>query len=266
LPTWTEQGDLLFVVHAGHGEFPKIVLTPGDVQEMIELTAKAFNLADIYQLPVIVISDMYLSESHQSLSRQKLNDFIASYQIKRGKTVSQPSETKYLRYGITDDGVSERLIPGAKNYFYQANSYEHLEDSHTTEDGNERKKQVEKRDRKWKTYLQNDFALPNTYGDLDTARNIMVSWGSTKGVLLEAQKLLKNTAIIHFNHVYPLDRNKIAPLLNKQGKRYILVENNFYGQFGKLLLAETGIEIKEKLLKYDGRQFKVKEITDKVSI
>ena len=254
MPTWTEQGDLLFTVHSGHGEFPKIVLAPGDMEEMIELTAKAYNLADIYQLPVIVMSDMLLSESHKTVSKKFVDSLIETYKVNRGKTIDKGQN--YLRYKITEDGISPRLIPGASGSFYQANSYEHLEDGHTTEESEPRMQQVDKRARKWLTYLKNDFQLPKIYGDIDKADIVFVCWGSTKGVMIEAQKILlkngKASAFIHFNHLYPLDKEKIKTLLSKN-KKYVLVENNSWGQLGKLLLQETGVDIEEKILRYDGR-------------
>lgn len=268
MPTWTEQGDLLFSVYSGHGEFPKIVLSPGDNEEMIELAAKAYNLADVYQMPVIVMSDMYLSESHKSVTKKFVDDFIANYKVNRGKLfgqdqISKIKDKKYLRYKIEDDGISDRLIPGTPGYFYQANSYEHVEDGHTTEEAQPRIDQVDKRARKWVTYLKNDFTTPKIYGDFDKSETIFVSWGSTKGIVLQAQKLLKakgtDSAFIHFNHIYPLDREKILNLF-KQNKKYVLVENNSWGQFGKLLTTETGIEIKEKILRYDGRPITPEEI------
>ncbi len=268
MPTWTEQGDLLFAVHAGHGEFPKIVLSPGDVEEMLELTTKAFNLTDIYQTPVIVMSDMLLSESHKSITKHFIDTLSSHYQVTRGKTVTVTSETKYLRYKLSDDGISERLIPGAKGHFYQSNSYEHVEDGHTTEDALARRQQVEKRNKKNQTYLMKDFAKPKVYGDIETANTVFVSWGSNKGPILEAQKILqengKTSAYIHFTHIYPMDREQVTPFLT-MNKKYILVENNSHGQFGKLLLMETGIEIKDKLLKYDGRPFWPEEIVEKVT-
>lgn len=270
MPTWTEQGDLLFAVHAGHGEFPKMVFAPGDVEEMLELTTKAFNIADIYQTPVIVMSDMLLCESHKSLAKKFVVNLITNYKVNRGKTVSTVDKTnKYLRYQLSDDGISSRLIPGAKGHFYQSNSYEHVEDGHTTEDAVSRKQQVEKRNKKWETYLVNDFQPPRIFGDAAAAQTIFVSWGSNKGPILEAQKMLKlngkETAYMHFTHLYPLDRKVITEFFKDIGKRYILIENNSQGQFGKLLLMETGIEIKEKLLKYDGRPFLPEEIAQKVS-
>lgn len=261
MPTWTEQGDLLFAVFSGHGEFPKIVLAAGDNEEMIELTAKAYNLADIYQMPVIVMSDMYLSESHKSVSKKFVDEFIANYKVNRGKLFDEKS--KYLRYKITEDGISPRLIPGTPGYFYQANSYEHIEDGHTTEEAQPRIDQVDKRARKWATYLKNNFSMPKVYGEIDKSKTVFVSWGSTKGIVLQAQKLLKakgvNSAFIHFNHIYPLDIEKIKVLF-KENKEYILIENNSWGQFGKLLTMETGIEIKNKVLRYDGRPITAEEV------
>jgi 2-oxoglutarate ferredoxin oxidoreductase subunit alpha len=264
MPTWTEQGDLLFAVHSGHGEFPKVVLAPGTVEEMVEMTTHAFNLADIYQMPVIVLSDMYLSEGHKSMSKQFVTDLVSKYKVDRGAFVetlavdpeAQGKTKSFLRYKVTEDGISPRLVPGVPGYFYQANSYEHLEDGHTTEDAAPRIAQVDKRARKWSTYLARDFRTPKVYGDMDSAETVFVSWGSNKGAILEAQRQLteqgKKTAFIHFTYMYPLDRQKVTDMF-KPSKRYVLVENNSTGQFGKLLLAETAIELKEKILRYDGR-------------
>ncbi len=272
MPTWSEQGDLLFAVHAGHGEFPKIVLSPGDQEEMLQITMEAYNLADIYQTPVIILSDMFLSESHKSVEREFVEELIRNYQIDRGKIINKDhlenvGNQKYLRYQVTKDGISPRLIPGTPGYFYQANSYEHLEDSHTTEEAAPRKEQVEKRNRKITTYLKNHFHSPKIYQDLQKAEIVFVSWGSNKGAVLEAQKLLLKkgilTALIHFSYLYPLAKEKITSFF-VPGKRYILVENNSWGQFGKLLLQEVGIELNEKILKYNGRPIWPEEIVDYV--
>lgn len=281
MPTWTEQGDLLFACFSGHGEFPKIVLAPGDQEEMIDLTGKAFNLADIYQLPVIIMSDMYLSEGHKSVIKKFIDDFIRNYKVNRGKLIEKISQitnyklqinfksqiTNYKRYKITEDGISERLIPGLPGYFYQANSYEHLEDGHTTEDSKPRIDQVDKRNKKWQTYFNNDFQLPKYYGSFE-AEIIFVSWGSNKGVILEAQKRLLakkiNTGFWHFNHIYPLDKKRVKNLFKKD-KKYILLENNSWGQFGKLLAMETGVEIENKILKYDGRPLTVEYILERLA-
>ena len=272
MPTWTEQGDLLFAVFSGHGEFPKIVLAPGDQKEMIELTLKAFNLADIYQTLVIVVSDMYLSEGHKSVERDWVDKIVREYQIRRGKiNLSQKENPQkleiFLRYKITEDGISEKILPGTAGYFYQENSYEHLEDGHTTEEAKPRKDQVEKRLRKWQTYLKNDFQLPKFYGN-EKAEIVFISWGSTKGIVLEAQKRLKEkgieTGFYHFNHIYPLDKEKVSQLLKKDNERYLLVENNALGQFGKILAMETELDFEEKILRYDGRPITVEQILEKI--
>lgn len=275
MPTWTEQGDLLFAVHAGHGEFPKIVLAPGTVEEMYTLTAKAFDLADIYQTPVIIIADKLLCESHQSISELKFKLFSQSYKVNRGKIVSdvkgQKSNVngaKYLRYELTDDGISPMLIPGAAGIYYQSNSYEHLEDGHTTEEAKPRIDQVDKRNRKMITYMKNHFQLPEIIGDIDKSEIVLVSWGGNKGPIIEAIKLLKGqgkeTSYIHFTHVYPIDEVAVKGLFTND-KRYILIENNSHAQFGRLLRQETGVEIKEKLLKYDGRPIWPEEILNYVN-
>jgi len=259
MPTWTEQGDLLFAVHAGHGEFPKIVLTPGDVDEMIRLTAEAFDLADIYQTPVIVMSDMFLSESHSAVSSANVNRLFSSLKINRGKTVSNPTDRPYLRYKVTDDGISERLIPGAKGHFYQANSYEHEEDGHTSETAQDRMAQVEKRNRKQKTYLANHFKMPTIYGDISAASAVLVCCGSLKGVCLEVMTQRKDTAVIHFTHIHPLDEKRLKVLFGDSNK-FIIVEQNSTSQLGLLLRQQTGIHIEKSILRYDGRPMTTSEI------
>ena len=268
MPTWTEQGDLLFTVFSGHGEFPKIVLAPGDMEEMVTLSAEAFNLADMYQTPVIVMSDMYLSESHANIKESFVADFIKNYQVKKGKTLTEPNTKPYLRYLDAPDGVSPRLNPGSEGTYYQANSYEHLEDGHTSESGEERIKQVNKRARKIQTYVVNDFKPPIIFGNLNEADVVFVSWGSNKGVILDARKKIDRqikTAYIHFTHIYPLNKDTLTPLLKKE-KRYILIENNSEAQFGKLLQMELGIVIPEKILRYDGRAISQKDIINKVKL
>ncbi|OGK62294.1 hypothetical protein A2334_02295 [Candidatus Roizmanbacteria bacterium RIFOXYB2_FULL_38_10] len=267
MPTWTEQGDLLFAVHAGHGEFPKIVLAPGSIDEMFKLTLKAYDLADIYQTPVIVLSDMLLSESHRSLSKDLVETQIKEYKPNRGKLIEKPDKEPYLRYKMTEDGVSARLIPGFEGSYYQSNSYEHLEDGHTTEESIERINQVDKRSQKIQTYFESHFVGPTIIGDIEKAEVIFVTWGSTKGATLRAQQELdkkgKNTAQLHFTHVFPLSEKIVAPYLTKK-KRYILVENNSHGQFGKLLRQEIGVSIMEKVLRYDGRPITSEEIVQSV--
>jgi 2-oxoglutarate ferredoxin oxidoreductase subunit alpha len=276
MPTWTEQGDLLFAVHAGHGEFGKIVLAPGDPEEMLYLSMKAFELADIYQIPVIVVGDKLLCESYKDISYEMVQERLKTFIPNRGKIVRKTSESPYLRYKVTEDGISEMLIPGQADAFYQANSYEHVEDSHTSEDAQVRIDQVDKRQRKIDGYMNNPskyiddptwksphFAEPVLYGDPE-ASVVFVSWGGTKGIIRDAQKLLldqyqQRTAFLHFTHVFPLNEAVVQSFFHPD-KRYILIENNAHGQFGQLLRMHTGIDLKEKILKYDGRPFWPEEI------
>lgn len=232
MPTWTEQGDLQFIIRSGHGEFPKIVLAPGDVSEAFELTVEAFNLAEIYKTPVFVVSDKYLAESHKSLERSKLK-------ADRSPKLSRRSP--------------------------KANSYEHLDDGHTTESSEERIKQVDKRNQKTETYLKNHFQGPRLYGS-QRADVTLVGWGSTKGPVLQAISNLESPTFsyLHFNRVWPLNSDLVGAELGKY-KKLVLVENNSTGQLGQLLRQETGIEIKDKLLKYDGRPFYPEEVLKHVS-
>lgn len=265
MPTWTEQGDLLFVVHSGHGEFPKIVLAPGDVEETFKLTVKAFNLADKYQTPVFIMGDKYLQESHQSVDKAKIEGF--KFVVDRGKLLSREELLKlkeFKRYLVTDDGISPRANPGLTGSLHQANSYEHNEDGHTTEDALERTRQVEKRNRKNDTYLAEDFQIPVLYGDKN-APLTLISWGSMKGPVLQAMKSgSAKYNYLHFNHLFPLDKSRIRTLL-RSFKKMLLVENNSTAQLGQLLTASTGVEFSDNLLKYSGRPIYPEEIIEKVN-
>ena len=267
MPTWTEQGDLHFCVHAGHGEFPKMVFAAGDIGEMLELTLKAFDMADIYQTPVILMSDKLLSESHESIEKAHVDKLFAEYQPNRGKLTKDTWQEPYLRYKVKEDGISERLIPGQKGKFYQSNSYEHAENSHTSETAEDKLAQTNKRRRKHDLYLKTHFEAPKIYGNQEDAELVFVSWGGNKGAIMEAIAQLAHEGIkaayMHFTHLYPMDESKVQPLF-LEGKRYIDIENNSEGQFARLLRAETGITIKEKFLRYDGRPFLPEDIVNYV--
>ncbi|MBI4991051.1 2-oxoacid:acceptor oxidoreductase subunit alpha, partial [Candidatus Gottesmanbacteria bacterium] len=264
MPTWTEQGDLLFILHAGHGEFPKILLAPGDMDEAYKLTIEAFNLADKYQTPVFIMADKYLLEGHQSIEKFKIQS--SKFKIDRGKLLTQEELLKisnYKRYQITDDGISPRAIPGMKGSLHQANSYEHVEDGHTTEDAAERIKQVDKRNRKAATYLRDDAKLPQLYGKSDMPLTV-ISWGSMKGPVLAAMEDFPDRFnFLHFSHIWPLPKEKLTQTL-KSLKNTLLVENNSTGQLGQIINMVTGVEIKNKLLKYSGRPIYPEEVLEKV--
>lgn len=265
MPTWTEQGDLLFVLHSGHGEFPKIILAPGDVEEAHRLTKDAFNFAEIYQTPVFILGDKYIQEGHQSIEESKIKNYEIA--INRGKLLSQEELdkiTNYKRYQLTDDGISPRALPGMRGSLHQSNSYEHLEDGHTTEDADERIKQVDKRNKKTDTFLLNHGRLPVLLGSSD-APLTLVSWGSMKGPILQAMKDTNyKFNYLHFSYMWPLDKEKLTKVLTSL-KTTLLVENNSTAQLGSLISMVTGIQIKNKLLKYSGRPIYPEEIIEKVN-
>lgn len=267
MPTFTEQAELQFVIHAGHGEFSRIVLAPGDATEAYQLTIDAFNLSDRYQTPVILLTDKYLNESQWCVKKA---DFSGDIVVDRGKLIHAEDikeNTGFKRYR-TDvaDGISPRSIPGMKNALYFANSYEHQEDGHLTENAGARMAIVEKRLRKFEA-MKKDWQAPRIYGD-DNAEITFITWGSTKGSVIEAMKLLKakgkTCRVLHFTWMYPFPVDFVAPLLSFQS-RYIDVEQNATGQFASLVKEHTGFEIQEKLLKYDGRPWYPEEIVERVN-
>ncbi len=264
MPTWTEQGDLLFILHSGHGEFPKIILAPGDMEETYRLTLEAFNLADIYQTPVFILVDKYLQEGHQTIDKLQMTNY--KLQINRGKLLTEKdlqNITNYKRYQITDDGISPRVRPGMRNILHQVNSYEHLEDGHTTEEENERIKQVDKRNRKTATFLVKDAKLPVLYGKIEAPLTV-VAWGSMKGPILQAMRGNEDKFnLLHFSYLWPLPPAPITKML-KDCRKTLLVENNSTGQLGQLLKMVTGMGIDNRLLKYSGRPIYPEEILDKI--
>jgi 2-oxoglutarate/2-oxoacid ferredoxin oxidoreductase subunit alpha len=259
MPTWTEQGDLIFAMHASHGEFPRVVIAPGDIEECFYCTGKAFNLADKYQLPVIIMLDRYLSESNFSYDRfdfKKVN-------VDRGKLLSDSKKVddEYRRYTDTEDGVSPRTVPGVEGGIFIANSEEHDQYGYTDESAHNRKNMVDKRFKKIKKLME-DIPPPRVYGPPD-AEITMWSWGSCKGPILEAMSILnqkeKKVNLVHFTYLYPFDNEVVEGIVRETNKN-ILVENNKTAQLGKVIMMNTGYRIKNKILKYSGRQFLPEEI------
>jgi 2-oxoglutarate ferredoxin oxidoreductase subunit alpha len=259
LPTWTEQGDMLFAVHASHGEFLRVVIAPGDPEECFYLTGRAFNLADKYQIPVLIILDKYLSESHFSYEKFDFKKIT----VDRGKllTAVKDKAGEYKRYSDTEDGISPRVIAGIKNGIHIANSDEHDEKGYSEEDAYNRKIMVDKRFRKIKKLIE-DIPPPKIYGPADAEITIW-SWGSCKGPILEAMNILnqkeKKVNLVHFTFLYPFDYESIAGVIEESNKN-VVVENNKTSQLSKLIMMNTGHKIKNKILKYSGRQFLPGEI------
>ena len=268
LATRTGQEDLEYVLHIGHGEFPRFIFAPGHHEEAFFTTIHAFNLSDKYQVPAFILIDQYFADTYATEKEFDLNKVKAiSYQP---SVVSTP----YLRYKITKDGVSPRAYPMQGDFTFIADSHEHTENGHITEDGEVRNKMVEKRFRKLKG-MQKEFGKPTYYGDKlvpsgsekGKAKTVFITWGSNYGVVRETVDCLKkqkrSVAMLHFNRIYPFPRKEAVSLL-KGAKEIITVENNYQGQFGNILKAETGIEADRKILKYDGRPFTVEYILKRI--
>jgi 2-oxoglutarate ferredoxin oxidoreductase subunit alpha len=253
LPTRTEQGELLFALHAGHGEFPRIILTPGTIEDCFYLAQKAFDLADQYQVPVFILTDQYLLESHYNIS---------SLDPTRIPFKKHFVETKqdYRRYQLTESGLSPRGIPGFGEGLVVLDSDEHDEEGHITEDLDLRTKMVNKRLKKL-DLLKKDILAPELVGP-ENYKTLIIGWGSTYPILKEALERLgrKDAALLHFKQVYPLHQNTVDFLA--KAKKRVNVENNGTGQFGQLLRMQTGFDMDQKILKYNGSPFSVEELEE----
>jgi 2-oxoglutarate ferredoxin oxidoreductase subunit alpha len=266
MPTWTEQGDLRMVIHAGHGEFARIVLAPGDALETYQAAISAFNLADRYQIPVFILTDKYLNESQWCVAQA---DLLEPVNIDRGKAAN-PDDLKnnsgFKRYNLeTEDGVSPRSFPGQPGGFYIANSYEHDETGYATDKPEARQKMAEKRLKKIAA-INKIVPDPKVYGNPD-ADVTFVSWGTNKGAIIEAIEMLAQSGtkanLIHFSWVYPFPDSKSKELFSK-AKRLVDVELNGTAQLAGIIRESTGVEIKDKILKFDGRQFYPEEIIERL--
>lgn len=256
LPTWSGQGDLQFVLNAHQGDFPRIVLSAGDAKEAFELTMHAFNLADKYQTPVVLLIDKNICENSQSFP---VFD-ISKYKIDKGKLLTSYSPN-YQRYQDATDGISQRTKPGLGNFFI-TNSYEHDEEGFTTENKEEINSQMEKRMRKLKT-AEKEIPAPKLFGPED-ADVTFVSWGSNKGAIIDAIKQFNNVNYLHLTWLNPFPTDALKKRLAK-ARHVIDVECNYTAQLAKLIKTETGIEITDLLLKYDGRPFFKEEIAEKIN-
>jgi 2-oxoglutarate/2-oxoacid ferredoxin oxidoreductase subunit alpha len=266
MPTWTGQGDLQFIIHAAQDEFPRIVLTPGDMDELFYLTAQSFNLAQVYQIPVFIMTDKYLAESHSSINVYDISKMELDY----GKLLSwEEGDTieNYLRYEVTEDGIPKRALPGMKNATFVANSYEHDEYGWSSEDKNNRILQMDRRQKKMEKYIKS-IPRQNVYGESDADLTI-VAWGSTKGPVLSALDELKSgdsnlkVNFLHITHAWPFPKENVENVLSKS-KKILLIEGNSYSQMGALIREQTGIYIKDRYLKYDGRPFYPEDIIAKI--
>ena len=270
LPTRTEQGSLLFVINTAHGEFPRVVFAPGNPEQGMYLTNKAFDLAEKYQIPVFVMFDQYLSDAEWTYENFDLSKL--KYQDYRIRGEALKSLAEYKRHAYTSTGVSPLGIPGESRHLIITDSDEHNEEGHLIEDAETRIKMVHKRLFQKLPLIKKEIAPPLLYGDPEP-EIIISGWGSTYGIMKEAVDILstqhKKIAMLHFSEVYPLPETDNFDYISvlKNAKISICIEQNATCQFAKLIRTETGFEFKYKINKYDGRPFTVdllvKQINEK---
>lgn len=279
LPTWTAQGDLLLAIGSAHGEFARCVLSVSDAQDCFDLMPEAFNLAEEFQTPVIVMTDKHTAEA---LFTQEQYD-QSKAKIRRGNLVTDPKQLKKLkstdRYNpAAKDGISPRWLPGSEAATYCAQGDEHDAAGNVDERAQNARSQMDKRMKKMDA-LKKILPEPELFGS-QTPETLVVSWGSNKGVILDAISGLipspsppsarlgtgagrGGVGYLHYTYLWPMKTEKLEKLM-KKAKRTILVECNHHGQLGMVIKMESGIDIKEKILKYDGRPFFFDELHQKL--
>ncbi len=258
LPTRTEQSDLLFTCFASQGEFPRIVIAVRDHADAFYQTARAMQLAKKYQIPVLILSDQYLSDSAAT---------IVPPDIKRAAHSVSPlpdaAETagEYLRYRITESGISPLCVPGRSEALVRSDSDEHTEEGVITESAEVRVQMVDKRARKLDG-LEAELLEPD-YTGADQPEVLLVGFGSTANAIKEAVAILnkqgQSAGALAFGDVYPLPQTKLRQYW-KQAKAVYSVEQNATAQLRKLIRMETNLDCTDSVLKYDGRQMSVDDI------
>jgi 2-oxoglutarate ferredoxin oxidoreductase subunit alpha len=268
LPTRHEQGDLHFAITAGHGEFPRIVLASGDIEESFYDTIKVFNYADRYQMPVIHILDKALANS--VTTSRSLNP--AKVPIERGDIVTKVSDEdkgaagNYLRFKLSENPISPRVVLGTKDAIFWNTGDEHTEEGHITEDPELRVKMMEKRMNKLDLALKEipdeDKAIAYGSGEV-----VLVGWGSTKGVTLDAIEKLKgngiNVKFVQIRLMNPFPSDLVNRLLAGATK-VIGIEMNYSAQLGSLLRQNTGRDYDYRIVKYNGRPMSLDEVYNAV--
>lgn len=262
MATHSGQGDLRFIMHASTDEFPKLILAPGDVEECYYLTIEAFNLADRYQMPVVILTDKYLGESYNTVE-----NFENHVVIDRGELLTDEEAEKqnmYRRYKITDSGVSPRAIPGQKNCMFVASSYEHDEEGYEREEEEVRMAMHAKRFKKFEnaTHEIAEKGIATKLYSNGAADFSIVSWGSPKGPILEAMKMLEregiNVSYLQIIFLSPFPKKAVEEMMKKS--RTIIVENNKTSQLSSIIKENTGSDVDYKILKYDGRPFSPEDV------
>jgi 2-oxoglutarate ferredoxin oxidoreductase subunit alpha len=248
LPTRTAQEDLNLALYAGHGEFPRIIFSPGSIEEAFYLTQRAFNLADKYQVPVFVLTDQYLIDSYYNVPSLDISGLEIEKHIVK-------TEAGYKRYALPR---SVRGIPGYGEGLVAVDSDEHDEEGHITEDLYLRSEMVDKRLKKLEL-IEKEVLEPEFVGEKDY-KILVVGWGTTYRIIREALLKLgrKDVSFLHYKQVYPL--HPVTRSYLEKAEKVIIIENNAASQFANLIKLQTGFEIKDRINKFDGLPFSVEEI------
>lgn len=254
LPTRTEQADLNLVLYAGHGEFPRMIYAPGRLSSGLELMARAFHMADKYQIPVFMLSDQYWLES---IAQTEAFQIPLHY----AENIIIESDRDYKRYRFDASGLSPRSVPGFGQGFVKVDSDEHDEEGLITESFDMRVQMHEKRLNKAKL-MEEDIVQPYVVGNKDE-KNVIIAWGSTYGVLNELIADKPEWTLMHFEQVYPLPLG-LEERLSK-AEKIVVIENNATGQFANLLQMTYGIKLPKRILKYNGEPFFIDELEVKFS-
>ena len=255
LPSRTEQGELEFALHAGHGEFPRVIVAPATAAEAFYATIKAFNLAGKYQVPAIILTDHHLATSYATVERFDL----AQVKIDRGALLSEEEVsglTDYRRHQITESGISPWALPLQGKALVVTDSDEHDEAGHMIEDAETRNHQNLKRLRKLDG-LRAEISSPRVHQSRK-AEFSLIGWGSTYGAIKEAADLLEQNSvavnILHLSEIWPFPAEAVSSFLDKRAKS-IVIENNATAQMARLIRRETGHKVNGSILKFDGRPF-----------
>ena len=260
LPTRTEQSDLKFVISAAQGEFPRMVIAVRNHEDAFYQTMRAMNLAEKYQIPVLLLTDQYLADATASIPLPDPG-LIPRYEEPKAAI-----QGEYARYRYTESGISPRRFPGDREALVNIDSDEHDEYGHIIEDSETRVRMMDKRMGKMKL-LEADLQEPETLGE-EKPQVLLLGWGSMHGPLQEAVALLndsgeKRYGALVFGDVWPLPKARLLEAASG-AKAVLNVEQNYTGQLAGLIREETGLEMDASILRFDGRQMSGEEIAQRV--
>ena len=264
MPTKTEQSNLNHLIYSGHGEIPRVILAPGTVAESFELATTAFNLAEKYQVPVVILTEQALCQSKATLRPFELDKVV----VDRGKLIEDGEVTfgEYKRFAFTDDNVSPRVIPGVPGGMHLAPGSEHNDAGVITENAVNRARMMEKRMGKLVT-MHDDLPRPVLHGIAD-ADIAILGYGANRGPIAEAVQRLANggvlTRFLQLRTLWPFPDEAIREFV-RGAQHVFVVENNYTGQLMQLVRAVVGpLEALHGVRKYDGRPFRPIEIIEPV--